>query len=795
MLVRFQTALLQVEAGGTDTIEMRQGSSAWVPTPILANASTAYGTAAVVPKSFTLAPFEVRAAKGPGTLVNAPDPWFIFGDSGDSATPGGWARVVGNSVGLGGAPATKLRLTPVNGSAATVLTATEDAKFNRWHAHFALPADLPPAVYEASVGNAGTYVDLCTFIFTDQPCLSTLTVKPTPALGSGKMISVADHGAVQPGVGRNATLAVRAALAAAAAAGPGTTVLFPRGTYFIYGAIEIPEGVTMRGAATKLTSIYFQEQNYTDTPNCDTCTTKAPDAYITGAANVTSWHLADVTVYVTSFFNNVIRIQPGSNNVSVKRTRVRANSYFCLEPTKGKASRGRNTFWDTGFSQGSRFNALLIAGTNIFVEDNDLYSTNDVISTLSNGAAGASYMHIANNRIYNGGTAHWGISWKQTIFEDNVMLGSSATAMGSNYAQYSHANGNPHVQNIYHNNNSMSMVWGNDREMMTLDGGGGVYFGLIEKATHGSASVTIAKPATGPQPAGAVCILNGTGTGQCRRIVSSSADHKTWTLDMPYAKTPDATSTVVIIPWVGHLMWTNNRYSDGGAIQLYATGLEIVLADSHFERTGGMIPGWGLQEETSAAFNPTLHNQALGNTIEEGNHVWNYNDQDYDKSHPAHADSAYHGDRIEPWWFCSLSFGPPSVSLSRFIVFRGNSVENNGGINIQGASTNILVEKNVIANSDVGIHVNYSVVMGGIVVRDNVEPSEIQGQNYDPYPDEGPGTKFCCIKDTAPNCTMTPGAPHACCVPASGANADGPCPEPGQKFGVGNEGKYRCCDN
>ena len=62
----------------------------------------------------------------------------------------------------------------------------------------------------------------------------------------------------------------------------------------------------------------------------------------------------------------------------------------------------------------------------------------------------------------------------------------------------------------------------------------------------------------------------------------------------------------------------------------YATGLEIILADSHFERTGGMVPGWGLQEETAASFNPTLHNQALGNTIEEGNHAWNYADTDYD---------------------------------------------------------------------------------------------------------------------------------------------------------------------
>jgi hypothetical protein len=40
------------------------------------------------------------------------------------------------------------------------------------------------------------------------------------------------------------------------------------------------------------------------------------------------------------------------------------------------------------------------------------------------------YMHIARNRFWNGGTTHWGISWKQSIYEDNVATGASTTAMG-----------------------------------------------------------------------------------------------------------------------------------------------------------------------------------------------------------------------------------------------------------------------------------------------------------------------------------------------------------------------------
>ena len=35
-------------------------------------------------------------------LVNAPDPWFIHGDQGNRATPGGWVAVYGNSLAISG---------------------------------------------------------------------------------------------------------------------------------------------------------------------------------------------------------------------------------------------------------------------------------------------------------------------------------------------------------------------------------------------------------------------------------------------------------------------------------------------------------------------------------------------------------------------------------------------------------------------------------------------------------------------------------------------------------------------
>jgi len=120
----------------------------------------------------------------------------------------------------------------------------------------------------------------------------------------------------------------------------------------------------------------------------------------------------------------------------------------------------------------------MIAGKNNVVENNDIYSSGDVISTLYNGdATGTSYLRVSNNRLWNGGTTHWGISWKQSIFENNVATGVSTTAYGSNYPQYDSGSGDPNVQNIYHFNNTQDQVLGNDKEMMTTDCCGGAYVG------------------------------------------------------------------------------------------------------------------------------------------------------------------------------------------------------------------------------------------------------------------------------------------------------------------------------
>jgi len=403
-----------------------------------------------------------------------------MGNEGTSCTPGGYIRVIGDGISLPStlsypsfdrtmkklrehykikeqysttSPVPQLYLTSTSNNNGKTIQLS-GTNLTRSHASFQLPSDIPIGTYSIEVSNSitGTRVPMCTFLTPEVPCLSTIDVtKPLNLpISTNKFIVQAQ----QPGYGRNATNAIHKAIKEAKDNGGGI-IYFPRGQYFVHGSILIPEGCVIKGERRDLVSIYFFEQNQTT----------APLAYITGETNTTkSIGIEDVTIYVTSYANDIIRFQPATDGGYVKRIRMRYNSYFALEPVTGQASRGRNTSWSHG--QGT---AIMMAGKNIQIYDNDIYSSGDVVSTLYNGMAGGSFFHVANNRFWNGGTTHWGIEWKQCIFENNVATGTSTTSMGSNYPQYNHNDGNPHVQNIYHFNNSQNMVWGNDREVSRGD--------------------------------------------------------------------------------------------------------------------------------------------------------------------------------------------------------------------------------------------------------------------------------------------------------------------------------------
>lgn len=266
-----ETALLGTTSHA-DVAQVQAVNGSWVTAKVLG--ASAGGLGVVLPASFPAGSYAVRVRASDSSTwstpheLNAPNPWFLFGDEGAVATPAGFVRAVG--VNLHNPAFSSLpTLTLKSGTTALNLSATADNSLTRWHARFELPADIMPGEYEASISNGargGSSVPLCTFVNEKLPCLSTLTVVVPKAWPTQTFTVVAS----QPGYGRNATSAIHAALARAAAAGGGVVYL-PRGQYFVTGPIVLPEKTVLRGESRGLVSVYFAENNASTAPDAARC--------------------------------------------------------------------------------------------------------------------------------------------------------------------------------------------------------------------------------------------------------------------------------------------------------------------------------------------------------------------------------------------------------------------------------------------------------------------------------------------------------------------------------------------
>jgi len=99
----------------------------------------------------------------------------------------------------------------------------------RFHANFPIPSTIAPGTYEVSVhsGNgADGSTPMCAFIDYENPCLSSLTIVDPVATSWPDDVFTVET--TQPGFGRNATLAVQAALAKAEENGGGSVYVGER---------------------------------------------------------------------------------------------------------------------------------------------------------------------------------------------------------------------------------------------------------------------------------------------------------------------------------------------------------------------------------------------------------------------------------------------------------------------------------------------------------------------------------------------------------------------------------------
>jgi len=623
----------------------------------------------VIPEDWDIGVYAWRVRSQTGTskeaYLNRPELWWIQGDGGTTASPGGWLRAFGKSLSFEG---TRPKVILRDQRTKRKLSLISD-KASPYALRVSLPADLAEGRYAVRIHNGlgGTLG------WSREIELEVRRRVPWPST----LFNVVDFGAVGND-GKDDTDAIRKALEAAEKAGGGM-VYFPRGRYRLSGELRLPRFVVLEGEGRELVMLYWDD---TDSP---------PEALIRGTD---SFGIKDLTIACANYIH-VIMGNMGSNpisgNVFIKRVRIRANIYLHLKDPRKVNER----FLDAPEFGSSRGGDLVrLGGKNIEITDCDLYGSGRALF-LSKVRGG----YVARNTFYNGRWGWYSISGSDgLIFERNKIIGGDLMSSGGGL---NCLDGSAYSQNVYFANNVLRNFFGWDREAMTSDAGGGAYLGGVDSC-DGKKLILSNDPAwsrRGDWKGAAVFIVGGKGAGQYRRIVRY--DGREIELESPWAVEPDDTSEVSITMLHSHYLIIGNEFCDATvAVQFYGTAVEHIVAQNRCARAGG-YHNLGLLYAGGAQ--PSWFVQYLDNEILEGNGLRGPSNQ----YPPLDSHIAVFGHQT-----------PERRSpLVRCTVIRRNHLHNNSRIDVAGFCEDVIIEHNSIQHSDVGISVEKTA--RGILLREN----------------------------------------------------------------------------
>ena len=283
------------------------------------------------------------------------------------------------------------------------------------------------------------------------------------------------------------------------------------------------------------------------------------------------------------------------------------------------------------------------------------------------------------------------------IIERNQIVGAGLSSMGNDVVNFY----GTATEMLWFSHNKQWRQFGADHEMMTLDGGGGMYWGPVALSGR---TATLARE-TNPRDyspkmlhdfSGAwFGVLSGAGAGQFARVAANT--NTSIELDRDLEHPLDDTSMVSVVPYRGNLFFVANEYEDGGPFQLYGMSQECIVAENTGARMdgfsgSGLNPhGWGWQPNWFNIFadNQILEGNALGGKSARFAAGGSYDDLDHKFGIPSQDN--YSG---------NLS-GPLNVG----VVFRRNHAKSNARFSIDGSTECALLERNRVEKAPVGIHV------------------------------------------------------------------------------------------
>jgi len=159
-----------------------------------------------------------------------------------------------------------------------------------------------------------------------------------------------------------------------------------------------------------------------------------------------------------------------------------------------------------------------------------------------------------------------------------------------------------------------------------------------------------------------------------------------WEIDQPWVVPPDETSIFSIVPFRGRNLFIGNTFMDGGAVQLYGSAADVILAENKGARIDGFFT-WGLNPH-GWGWQPSFCCQFLDNELVEGSgygaRVWG---QAFMGVTTSNSNDQYSG------------------PLARATIFRRNIIHAQGYFRVEGNTEDTLVEACTVKHSAVGIRV------------------------------------------------------------------------------------------
>ena len=599
-------------------------------------------------------------AKSNPVLLNRPDVWWLQGDAGTGATPGGWLRIFGKCLGCEAA-SVRVRLASPNGSSVALHAEAADG----WSARCTVPADLVPGNYSVRLhngqGGAGAWGEA-----------GTLTVTPPAPWPTNVYSVLTPYGAdatrdmrrslVKYGQPLERTEGVLAALAQAKTNGGGI-VYFPAGRYHLSGPLALPPRTVLKGEGTGLVTLWWGSGKFNldgggDQGLAKESEAKPPDNLISGPA----FGIEDLSLYLPLEHRTGI---DGFGDVRLRRMRVRVDHLWALNGNKrpeGLIARLGHTFE---------------------VSDCDIIAKGE---GLKLGECGV----IARNRILAGKTPCSLGGACGVVVEDNEFVSTYPTAY-QNIAGVG--------QNIYYARNRHEAQNTHQADFsFTFDRGGTAYHGTLEAVSGAKLTLTAdphfekwANERSGLWRKAVVCVVSGKGASQWRSVTSFSG--RDWTLALPFALEPDERSVVTVVPMCGRTLIIGNRFEDANWVNAgFGTALDVIYADNRLARCAELL-NYGMASPEYLC--PNFNVQCFDNELSEG------------------LGSIVVNGSVRP----AGAFGG---QITQNVVHRRErlTADNSGGITLQGAAlSEVIVESCAAAHPASGIRVERGT--SGVLLRHN----------------------------------------------------------------------------